>query len=69
MIRFAAGFAAGAMLSAVLLPNPQTPAGVDVVVYEDGSGVQHIGDAEVRIFPAGTFVWRCQVDGNRAGSC
>lgn len=37
----------------------------NVVVYEDGSGVQYIGDMEVRTFPEGTFVWDCHRMGNR----
>jgi hypothetical protein len=37
-----------------------------VVVYEDGAGVQYIGDQEVRTFPDGTFVWDCSKMGDRS---
>lgn len=42
-------------------PAPRPP----VVIYEDGSGIQYVGDREVRTFPEGTFVWDCQTMGNR----
>lgn len=38
----------------------------NVVVEEDGSGVQYIGDTEVATFPEGTFFWDCRVMGNRS---
>lgn len=28
-----------------------------VEIFEDGSGVQYLGDTEVRTFPNGTFAW------------
>lgn len=37
----------------------------DIVVYEDGSGVQYFGDKEIRTFREGTFVWNCRTMGNR----
>lgn len=44
----------------------QTPAPVyNVVVEEDGSGVQYIGDVEVATFPEGTFFWDCRIMGNK----
>lgn len=36
-----------------------------VVIEEDGSGVQYIGDREVATFPEDTFVWDCHTMGNR----
>lgn len=42
------------------------PDGYDVVIYEDGSGVQYDAyDDEVKTFPADTFVWDCTQMGNR----
>lgn len=41
------------------------PAGQNVVIYDDGSGVQYFGDTEVRTFPADTFAWDCAAMGNR----
>lgn len=37
-----------------------------VDISEDGSGVQYVGDQEVRTFPADTFAWRCEELGNEA---
>lgn len=46
-------------------PTYNSPATQDVVIYEDGSGVQYDGDQEVKTFPEGTFVWNCHTMGNR----
>lgn len=54
---------------AALLVTGQTPVqrhnSGDIVVEEDGSGVQYHGDTEVRTFPEDTFVWDCTTMGNR----
>lgn len=55
------GFASGA----AGVGFPAAPDTTDVVVYEDGAGVQYIGDQEVRTFPVGTFVWDCRAMGDR----
>lgn len=44
--------------------NPDAP-NATVTIYEDGSGVQYLGDKEVRTFPHDTFVWDCHTMGNR----
>lgn len=48
-------------------PAPPAPALVvpqNVIVDEDGSGVQYDGTDVVRTFPTDTFVWNCQTMGN-----
>jgi hypothetical protein len=59
-MRFALGFAVGAIFAAALLP---APAGADVVVYEDGAGVRRVGDQGRRAFPEGAFARDCAGNG------
>lgn len=36
-----------------------------VVIEEDGSGTEYLGNIEVRTFGVDTFVWDCATMGNR----
>ena len=52
---------------AVLTPSiPPTDDRQDIVIYEDGSGVQYAPgtNREIRTFPEDTFAWDCATMGN-----
>lgn len=48
-------------------PKVTPPVQQNVVIYEDGSGVQYAPgtDREIRTFPADTFAWDCRTMGNK----
>lgn len=58
-----ATFAMSLIVHTVFADMPALPQR-DLVVYEDGSGVEHLPNGQEVVYDSGTFVWDCATMGN-----